>query len=278
MMHLFEVLRTTYGSMSPAYRRIAEYIAENYAEVAFMAASQVAAACETHESMVVKFAASLGYSGYSEMLRDVRRATKGRIDPTRYGEKDAEYLRFHSTLLSVEEALRRAGERPVPEAFEGLVEAASCATHMYVLGFHTDALFVDMISFYLDFLGYKVTRITDSGVGMYHRLRKIGQGDLLVAVSFPPHLSRVCEALQIAADRGAKRAIFTDRSDCLAASLAQLVISLDLPDDQPIVQRTVVTSLIGAWVTSLAVRDRERTLASVEQLDELLAQAEIVIP
>lgn len=276
--YVFERLRTNYGSMSPSYRRIAEYIAENYAEVAFMAASQVATECETHESMVVKFAVSLGYSGYSEMLRDVQQAAKGRIDPTRHEEKDSDYLRYHATLLSVEKSLRWAAERPQPDSFARLVEAASAAARIHVLGFHTDALFVNMITFYLDFLGYKVAPITDSGVGMYHRLGKIRSGDLLVAVSFPPYLSRVREALQIAAERGATTAIFTDRDASPVARLAELVVPVDLADDRPIVQRTVVTTLIGAWVTSLAIKDRERTLASIEQLDQLLAQAEIVLP
>lgn len=277
MSTILERLRTSYGSMSPAYRRMAEYIAENYAEVAFMSASQVAAQCQTHESVVVKFAVSLGFSGYPEMLRDIQEATISSMEPPLSRKEGTDFHRFHSLLTSVESALRNARDREDLAQFARLVEAARAAPRVFIVGFHTDAATVHLTAFYLDLVGYRVTSITDSGAGLFERLRKVAMNDLVVAISLPPHLKRVREALEIAQRLGAVTAVFTDSPASPVAAAANLVIAANLADDRPVAQRTVLTSLINAWVTALALQDRERALASMEELDQLLLQAEIVI-
>src|SRR5690606_21344617 len=111
---ILDRLRLSYEAMSPTNRRLAEFIAENYAEVAFMSASQLAHACDTHESAVVKFAVSLGYEGYPDMLRDIQTAAKGFMEPNAREEDDSNplFARYRSLLLAGSERLRDAMAAP----------------------------------------------------------------------------------------------------------------------------------------------------------------------
>jgi DNA-binding MurR/RpiR family transcriptional regulator len=64
---LIRRIRAHRDSMIPGYRRVADYLLEHYQDAAFRSAACVARAAGVSESLVVRFASSLGYAGFREL-------------------------------------------------------------------------------------------------------------------------------------------------------------------------------------------------------------------
>jgi DNA-binding MurR/RpiR family transcriptional regulator len=69
-------IREAYSQLSAGYRRVADFVLNNYRDVAFMTAAQVAVASKVDTALVVRFAQRLGYPGYPELLAEVQGEVK----------------------------------------------------------------------------------------------------------------------------------------------------------------------------------------------------------
>jgi hypothetical protein len=78
---LAERLRRDYERFSPAQQSLSRYLADNLADVPLLSAHEVARASHCSPATVVRFAQALGYSGYPEMQRTVRRAQRPGLPP-----------------------------------------------------------------------------------------------------------------------------------------------------------------------------------------------------
>ncbi|MER3513736.1 MAG: hypothetical protein C4310_04535, partial [Chloroflexota bacterium] len=73
-----EKVNKTYNTLSPSYRRIADFLLDHPNEAAFMTATQLARRVAVNTATVVRFAQRLGYDGYPELLQDVRAVVRSR--------------------------------------------------------------------------------------------------------------------------------------------------------------------------------------------------------
>ena len=78
---LAERLKRDYERFSPAQQSLARYLADHLADVPLLSAHEVARASHCSPATVVRFAQALGYSGYPEMQRTVRRAQRPGLPP-----------------------------------------------------------------------------------------------------------------------------------------------------------------------------------------------------
>ncbi|HET6692231.1 MAG TPA: hypothetical protein VFG74_15350, partial [Miltoncostaeaceae bacterium] len=83
---LAERLKRDYERFSPAQQSLARYLADHLADIPLLSAHEVARLSHCSPATVVRFAQALGYSGYPEMQRIVRRAQRPGL-PTRSGER-----------------------------------------------------------------------------------------------------------------------------------------------------------------------------------------------
>ncbi|HTI32766.1 MAG TPA: hypothetical protein VL422_03750 [Miltoncostaea sp.] len=80
---LAERLKRDYERFSPAQQSLARYLADHLADIPMLSAHEVARLSHCSPATVVRFAQALGYAGYPEMQRIVRRArvTGGSASP-----------------------------------------------------------------------------------------------------------------------------------------------------------------------------------------------------
>jgi len=66
---LMSKIKNNFHKFSKGQKLIAQFIIEHYDKAAFMTAAKIADRVDVSESTVVRFASSLGYSGYPEMQK-----------------------------------------------------------------------------------------------------------------------------------------------------------------------------------------------------------------
>ena len=134
---LAERLRRDYDRFSPAQQSLARYLADHLADIPLMSAHEVASSAHCRPATVGRFAQALGYAGYPEMQRVVRRAQRPGLPP-RPAERQlglplsAEGL--DAALAAERLALEDAAERLTAPGLAPLVAALAPRTPLVVAG------------------------------------------------------------------------------------------------------------------------------------------------
>ncbi|WKB34734.1 hypothetical protein QS257_12365 [Terrilactibacillus sp. S3-3] len=69
----------TVAQESPTYQKMGHYIADNYKNIIFMTASDVAEECRVSQGSVSRFCKSLGYKGYNDFLNHLQSIVRKEI-------------------------------------------------------------------------------------------------------------------------------------------------------------------------------------------------------
>ncbi len=77
-----ENIRKHYEYLSRSYRRVADFILNDYRTAAFMTAAELANAVDVDTTTVVRFAQRLGYPGYPELISDIQEQVKVELSRT----------------------------------------------------------------------------------------------------------------------------------------------------------------------------------------------------
>ena len=261
-------------SFSKGQRRIAEYILAHYDKAAYLTASRLSTLVGVSESTVVRFAIELGFDGYPEFQHSLKELIRTRLTSFQRMEVTNQIIGDGSVpekVLSADaDRIRRTLEGLDGRAFEEAVRQIVGARSIYILGARS--------SFYLaGFLEHSLGMIFDqvrllqstSGSEMFEKILRIGQGDVLIAISFPRYSKRVIHAVEYARSQQANVVALTDSPQSPIAGYADqlLVAQSDMASfvDSLVAPMSIVNALIVAVSRQKSgeVTDRLRQLEQV---------------
>ncbi len=228
---ILRVIEEEMDGFSKGQRQIARYLLEHYDKAAYMTAAKLGSTVNVSESTVVRFVVELGYEGYPEFqkaLQDLIRTkltSFQRVDVTNdlIGEGDV----LEKVLQSNIDHIRHTLDSVSRSAFRDAVEAIVKARNIYIIGVRSSAMLAG-------FLGYSLQMIFDNvhliestaGSELFQQLIAIGEGDVLVAISFPRYSQRVIKAVEFARKAGADVVALTDSTHSpIAPAAAQLLVA-----------------------------------------------------
>lgn len=211
-------LADVYEDLSPKLRRAAEYVLNNPNEVGVQSMRQLAVSAEITPNTLVRMAKALGFDGYKEFSEPFRaRLIKG-------GENFPDRARW---LQSLSESgshghlygqLAAAGLSNTEQLFSGttadeLKHAADeivAAKTAYILGVGS-AYSLAHIFWYVGRMALdNLIQVPRTGNIPIDDIARIEEGDVLVAITVAPYRREVVDAVDLAAQRGAKIIAITD--------------------------------------------------------------------
>lgn len=245
ILHMIENDMSTF---SKGQKRIANYILENYDKAAFMTASKLGKLAEVSESTVVRFATELGYDGYPEMQKALQEMVRSRMTSTQRIQAAGNIYAGHDVLASVMQSemdnLRIVVEQTDREEFNLVIEKLVHAKHIYILGARTSSFVAGYLNFYLHLLFENVTLVQSGAAGeIFEQLLRIGEGDVLIAISFPRYSAVTINTVQFAKDRGADVVAITDSDKSPTARMA----------DAALLAPSEMISFVDSMVTPLSM-------------------------
>lgn len=212
---ILTVIQENMSTFSKGQKRIANYILSSYDKAAFMTASRLGKKVSVSESTVVRFAAELGYDGYPDMQKSLQKMIRNRLTSVqrievtndRIGDQDLLSMVLQSDI----EKIRLTLEELDRDHFEQAVEAIVSARKIYIMGVRSSAALATFLSFYLNLILDNVAEVTaNTASEIFESLLRVGEGDVVLGVSFPRYSSRTVQAMQFARDRGATTVAITD--------------------------------------------------------------------
>ena len=268
------LLDSKMGSMSKGQKKIAEYIISHYDKAAFMTAAKLGATVGVSESTVVRFAMELGFDGYPEMQRALKGSASNRLTAVQRMDVMNDQLSGEDVLSRVlnfdVEQIRKTLEEIDHAEFDSTVDELAQARSIYVIGARSAAVLARFIVFYFNIMVDNCKLIhTTSTSEMFEQILNIGEGDIMIGVSFPRYSKQTVKAFRYAHENGAKVIAITDsKSSPLAPYADHLLLA---HSDMASFADSIVApmSLINALISAVGMRKQQYVAQNLEHLEKI---------
>lgn len=212
---ILTIIQSRMSTFSKGQKLIGRYILDNYDKAAFMTAARLGQAVQISESTVVRFAAELGYDGYPAMQKAMQEMIRGKLTTVQRIEVSYDRLGSQDVLDKVVqsdiEKLRMTLNELNREDFSAAVNAIVGARRIYILGVRSSAALSDFLTFYFKLIFSNVTQVqTSLASEMFEQMLRVGEGDVVIGISFPRYSTRSVRAMEFARDQGATVVAVTD--------------------------------------------------------------------
>lgn len=243
------------NDFSKGQKHIASFIKEHYDKAAFMTAAKLGGEVGVSESTVVRFVMELGFEGYPEFQKSLQELIRKkltsfqRMEVTNNLIGDGDVL--GKVLYSDIEKIKRTIDGIDRDSFDDAVRNIVSAKNIYILGMRAS-------SFLAGFLNYALRQIFDnirlvqttSGGETFEQIMNIGEGDVVIAVSFPRYSKSIIKSVAFAKNAGADVIAITDSAESpIALSASQLLVAQsDMASfvDSLVAPMSVINALIVA--------------------------------
>jgi DNA-binding MurR/RpiR family transcriptional regulator len=262
---LIHLVHERHGKMSKTYQKIALYLTQNPNEVGVLSVNAIADSCGIHASSFVRFAQSLGYSGFKELqsLFQKRLATAApgfdarvkALDKELSASDDHSEAAFLRDLVvrdiaSLQDMISEIKQNDLARAAD-LIEKAPV---VYLVGQLRSAPVVELMRYILTMLGKRCILLDTGGGLSTHVARTMGPDDVLFAVSFRFYATEVVNIVEETALAGLPIVAISDSTLSPLAKSASVLFAV--PEHDYTFSRSLAAPMCLAQALALAVAAR----------------------
>lgn len=267
--------------MTPALRRVADYILKNPVDTSFMTLDQLSLQAGASTATVMRLSFQLGYSGYSDFQRDLQELLRDRVAPTTRLEVSKKSLKHSSLLASCADNhidnLKSMMGFLTKEVIDECVGLIAQARNIYIVGIRSSFA----IAYYLhqtlnQITGNCVLLEADSG-NIVDEIINISPADLVIGITMPRYSRSTVETLKIVKQFGPKIMVITDGYGSPLAPLADLLLPCSVRSLAFHNSIAGPTFLVDFLITSLALALPQRTKERLDAAEPILKQMKILM-
>lgn len=217
-------IRGSVAGLQPALRRVGDYILEHQDQVADMTVSDLAAACSTSETTIVRFCREFGLRGYRQLriVLATEMGGRGRSETLNDGdiaEGDTLETVVRKIVALDRQAVAETGETLSVPALQAVVDALVAARRIDVYGVGASSFVAADLAFKLHRIGLPVYTSADPHAGLASAAL-LTKDDVAIAISHSGLTIDTYDALAIAAENGATTVVITNAPKSPIAQLA----------------------------------------------------------
>ena len=274
---IFSEIKKSYPKLSKSHKKIATFVMKNYEKAPDMSAIKVADQVKVSEATVVRFAMSLGYEGYPEFRKALKNeinsklTTIERINMT-LGEEEKEKLlqkSVRAVLKTDSASINESLEAIDFETFRKCANLIRNAKRVLIIGFRTTSLLSEHLGYYLNLILDDVRVINHGVTDIYEHLVKIGEGDVVVAMSFPRYAQKTYEAVEFLKKRGPQIITISDSENAPINTFADYTLIAKSNVYSFVDSLVAPLSLINALVVAIGFQDVQATKKTFRELEEI---------
>jgi DNA-binding MurR/RpiR family transcriptional regulator len=273
-MDLFSRIKQQRENMSASFGKVTDFVYANYEEVALMSISEVAEKSGVSESVVVRFAAHLGYSGFAEMKAEIKHLVRktlrmpDRMLSTPLAEDSSYRDVFNAVLNKDIENILKTLKDPYNKDFDAAVQMLKRASRVYVTGARGLSKVAELVCFLLDLVGIFAIPVNAGDSAEFQILRRLRKCDVLLAFSLPRYDEHITKALHLARELGSKTILIVDSAFAADTEIADLTLVSHVESCTFINSYCALVSVVNAVVAAIGIKYRDETLDSLNRVEE----------
>lgn len=227
---VLEKIKDALPGMSPTFRKIASYILDHETSVPFTSIHALGSSIQLSTATLVRFAQSLGYSGYQSFKRDLQEEIRQRLQPddkvslSKLGTLP-EDKRLRKLVRNEHSNLRRTLNNLKLEDLGTMIQRVKSARRIFVAGFGITQHFARVL--HAAFLATQEmdAYVVSGSVSDYSTvLKRFGAEDVLFLLTFPPYSAEITHVARVVKERKGTLYLFTDSAACPVYSDADIVV------------------------------------------------------
>ena len=273
MEDILEQISAKYKTLTPRQRKVAEYLFHNLDKAILLNSTQIAAKAEVSQATVTRFITGLGFSGFPKFRRAIGRKILADFSTSTRLVESAKTLKgrtslFTDILKGDIENIGTLSSQISEEAFEEAVEKLCSARNLYILGLRSSYALAFYLAFDLRFFLSSV-RLIDLGVGdIPEKLRDAGPSDVLVVISFKRYTREVIRITEKVKKKGIFILGITNSELSPIAQLSDMALIAETRIPAYFESFTAPISLLNALITAVAIKEREKALPALNDLEK----------
>jgi DNA-binding MurR/RpiR family transcriptional regulator len=272
---LINLIKSNYYKFSKGQKQIAQFIIEHYDKAAFMTAAKIGETVDVSESTVVRFASSIGFSGFPELQKSLQVLIKNKLTTVqRIGldedaSEDTDML--HKRIIRNEiNSMRYLLENIDTDALDKATETILNANKVYILGLRTSSTLANYLGFYLDVILDNVKVLNNSGVhSLYEEIIRVKETDVLIVISFPRYSNNTIEATKFVKEHKAKIIAITDTEASPFHSLSDVSLLAKSNIVSFIDSLVVPMCMLNSLIVNIGIQEKEDIVQYYDRLEEL---------
>ncbi|MEW6624643.1 MAG: MurR/RpiR family transcriptional regulator [Bacillota bacterium] len=279
---ILKVIASKLKELPESQRLLGEYILSNYKEVANLSALDLGAKVGVSDATVVRFAKSLGYSGYPEIKTELFKYLTREDDPSQKMIKALGRMKkvnmavtevFENDIKNIQETFKSFSL----ENMESAVSAINKAQKIYILGLNSCEALAGFLNFHLSRLCLNVKLITSSGLVMFEQLAFITEADLLIVISYPRYSRDSLDSIKLAKSVGAKVISITDKTFSPIAEASDIALIAHSSSPGFYNSYAAATTICNVLVLSMAMLDEKRSLKALKTIEDFKKDHDLYI-
>ncbi|MDQ2085785.1 MurR/RpiR family transcriptional regulator [Herbivorax sp. ANBcel31] len=271
---LISVIEDSMKGFSKGQKLIANFIINRYDKAAFMTAAKLGDEVGVSESTVVRFANEIGYDGYPQLQKELRKLIKSKLTSIQRMEVSSDRIKdsniLKSVLLSDMDKIKITLEEIDSKIFDNIVESILNAKKIYILGVRSSAPLASFLGFYFNLIFNNVRLVHTTSVSeMFEQIIYASKGDVMIGISFPRYSLRTINAMKYAKKQGSKVIAITDSNDSPLAENSDLALTARSDMASFVDSLVAPFSVVNALILAIAMRRKDYVYDVFENLEKI---------
>lgn len=269
------LIREKYPGLPENQRKVADFLLQHLEEAPFLSVVEIEERSGASKATVVRLAQHLGYSGFLEMREDLVKDLQSRMMITemfpllpKSGRGETLTAVAHQDVENINQTINQLD----PKVFTDVAQMILEASQVFAVGLGISSLMSRILAYSLNQVAIRCTPCVHDYESFMEQIHMIGQGDLLIAFSFPPYSRETIEFVKAVAEK--KRAVvaITDRVTSPIGFYASRILPIASQNMLFTNSFSAMTVLINALTTEVALRNRVKATKNLKESERLLQE------
>jgi DNA-binding MurR/RpiR family transcriptional regulator len=263
-----------YQSLSPSFKKIADFILTSHQQAAFMSASRMAKHLGVDVATVTRFAQQIGYEGYTQLIREIQDKVLEEMREARATVTDrleAAENTFVRTLwrdwANLEKSILNLSLDDAQEA----IAALQAARRIYIISEGVGAGLAQAVASYLSMIKPEVYVLAQGAFDMAIYLKEMGPEDVAIGIGFTNYAFAATRAMEAAKKVGAKTIGIIVQADCPICAEAEILFACAATEEGYLPSPTCAGAILFALVYGVILDDAEKYNRELSRFQETYA-------
>ncbi len=264
-----ERIREHYEHLSPGFRRLADFIMTSTLDAAFLTATELARRVAVDPATVVRFAQELGYSGYRELSREIKRYVRDQVTATY--RKAAEAGSVEELLQALVENSRQNVQHFATTELTGLADVVRVLAQAKRIWVGGEFLGHDIASFMsknFELMGINSKIFSPAMMETASMISRLEEGDVVFIIASSGPNVDTGYAVHMAREKGVKTVCLTGSGVILPAREAEYTISVPVKSPAGVPSFGALMQVLSLLWEALARQRSEKTVELMLAMQE----------
>lgn len=273
---LKRIIHSRYPSLPENQRKVADFLLQRAREAPFFSVVQVEKECGVSKATVVRLAQNLGFSGFLELREKLLEGVQSEIRlrdrfPLISKVDGAETLTMvaHQDVKNINQTINHL-DRQVFQEVIGLILRAD---HVFTFGLGISSLMAGILAYSLKQVAIHARPLVHGHETFLEQLAFLTPKDLLIAFSFPPYSRETVNTAKAASAHKLPLVAITDKPTSPVTFFADRVLPIRSQNLLYTNSFSAISVIINALSTEVAMRNKSRIAANLEEANRLLEES-----